>query len=61
MEIYPSYIMYQEYFKEMSECIIGIAKGKDEAYDMVSSFVMECFNVTGNFDVKNYFVRGNKS
>ena len=61
MEIYPSYILYQDIYKDICDSIIGIAKGKDEAYDMVSSFVMECFKATGGFDVKDYFMRGNKS
>lgn len=61
MEIYPSYVLYQKVFEDISKYIIGIAKGKEEAYDMVTSFVMECYNTTGNFKVKDYFLRGNKS
>ena len=60
LEIYPAYVLYQEVFEDISKYIIGIAKGKDEAYDMVSSFVMECYNTTGSFAVKDYFMRGNK-
>lgn len=35
--------------------IVGIAKGKDEALSLVQSMVMEVYNTTGNFDVREYF------
>jgi len=35
--------------------IVGIAKGKEEAVLLVQKMLMEVYNNTGSFDVRNYF------
>ena len=34
--------------------IYGIAKGKEEAYDMTQLIIMDCFRATGQFKLKEY-------
>ncbi len=35
--------------------IVGLAKGKQEAVDLVQSMIMEVYNETGAFNVRAYF------
>lgn len=35
--------------------ILGLAKGKDEATNLVQDILMKVYNNTGEFDVRNYF------
>ena len=42
-------------YKKMDIKIIGLAKGKEEAYLLVEKMVMKVYNETGNFDVRAYF------
>jgi len=35
--------------------IVGLAKGKDEAINLVHDMLMEIYQKTGDFKVKNYF------
>ncbi len=35
--------------------IVGLARGKEEAFGLVEHMLMEVYKKTGNFDVRNYF------
>lgn len=43
------------HYKRSEIHIVGLAKGKEEAIDLVQNMLMEVYNKTGNFDVKAYF------
>ena len=43
------------HYKKSEVRIVGIAKGKEEAIDLVQSMLMEMYHKTGDFDVKAYF------
>lgn len=43
------------HYKRMEVQIVGLAKGKEEAMKLVQYMLMEVYNRTGNFDVRNYF------
>ncbi|MDD3173625.1 MAG: hypothetical protein PHF63_08200 [Herbinix sp.] len=43
------------HYKKSDVRIVGLAKGKEEAINLVQSMLMEVYNNTGNFDVRNYF------
>lgn len=35
--------------------IVGLARGKEEAIELVQDMLMEVYNKTGKFDVRTYF------
>lgn len=43
------------FYKKAEVKIIGLAKGKMEAVNLVQEMLMEVYNKTGNFDVRAYF------
>lgn len=43
------------HYKRSDIRIIGLAKGKEEAVSLVQDMLMEVYNNTGGFDVRNYF------
>ncbi len=47
-------LLYPHYRKKQT-CIVGLAKGKTEALEMVQSMVMEVYKKTGSFNVRTYF------
>lgn len=54
MEIYPSFIFLQDIYKRQDIYVIGLASSMDEAYELVDQIVMDCYNETGDFNVKKY-------
>ena len=55
LEIIPAAMLLQKTFYELCPEIIGMARGKDDAIDMVTDIVMEIYRATGAFQVKEYF------
>lgn len=43
------------HYKNINIKIIGLAKDKDEAIDLVHGMIMEVYKATGDFDVRSYF------
>lgn len=43
------------YYKKFDVCIVGLARGKDEAINLVHDMLMEVYHKTGDFDVRTYF------
>lgn len=63
LDIYPSNILLQKYYKKRELTIVGIAEGREESLMLVERIVMDCYNQTGQFLVKelvgnNTSVRG---
>lgn len=54
LEIYPSNVLNQKFYRNMDLTVVGIASGKEEALDMVNLIVMDCYNSTGNVKVKDF-------
>ncbi len=46
--------LQQPYYKDHPPLIIGIAKGRNEAIDLVRMIVEECYLTNGNADVISY-------
>ncbi len=46
--LYPHYTNTEVY-------IVGLAKGKEEALELLENMLMEIYNHTGEFDVRSYF------
>jgi len=43
------------HYKKSDIRIVGLARGKDEAVNLVRDMLMEVYNETGDFDVRTYF------
>lgn len=52
LDIYPSNVLLQKYFRKRELTIVGIAKGREEAFLLVGRIVMDCYNQTGQYLVK---------
>lgn len=48
--------LFFRHYRENILCIVGLAKGKDSALQMVQDLVMEMYHHTGEFKVKEYFI-----
>lgn len=56
LEIYPSNVLIQKKYKDSDMVVVGIAKGKEEALDMMQLIVMDCYEDTGDVNVKKYIL-----
>lgn len=56
LDIYPSYVLTQKWYKDSDMVIVGIAEGMEEAMDMMQLIIMDCFNYTGDVKVKKYIL-----
>lgn len=54
LDIYPSYVLTQKRYMDSDIVIVGIAEGKEEAYDVIQLIIMDCYNKTNGFDVRQY-------
>jgi len=43
------------HYRNSEVCIVGLAKGKDEAIELVRDMLMEVYNKTGDFKVRSFF------
>ena len=43
------------HYKKSEVHIVGLAKGRDEAMELVHDMLMEVYEATGEFDVRTYF------
>ncbi|MDE6232449.1 MAG: hypothetical protein K2M60_03765, partial [Lachnospiraceae bacterium] len=49
LDIYPSYILNQKYYKKADLKIMGIACGYDEALEVMERIIMDCYHITNQF------------
>ena len=54
MEIVPAVMLMQKTAYDLCPVIIGMARGKDEALELVRSVVEEVYIQTGSFAIKEY-------
>lgn len=52
LDIYPSNILLQKYYKKRNLTVVGIAEGREEALLLVQKIVMDCYEKTGQFLVR---------
>ena len=55
LEILPALTFIQESAALICPEIIGIARGKKEAMDMVTEIIQELYRETGGFNIKEYW------
>ncbi len=56
LEIYPSNVLIQKWYRDSDMVIVGIAEGREEALDMMQLIIMDCYNDTGSVNVKQYIL-----
>lgn len=56
LDIYPSYVLMQKWYRYSDMVVVGIAEGKEEAMDMMQLIIMDCFQDTGGLKVKEYIL-----
>ncbi len=54
LDIYPSHVLMQRYFRENSPCIVGLAIGKREAIDVVKRLILDCQRGRGDLDIGGF-------
>ena len=54
IEVLQSYYLRQRYYQEMDPMILGIAKGKSEALELVRQLTEEALNRFGRPDLRAY-------
>jgi hypothetical protein len=60
LEIYHNAFLMQEFYKQNPPFVVGIAKGKDEAMELVSEIIRDGYLKTGNYDIKTYLLEKQK-
>lgn len=51
LDIYPSYILNQKYYRNIAINIVGIACGYEEAMEVLQRMVIDCYTSTGQFKI----------
>lgn len=59
LEIYPSYILLQKYYRKRKLMVVGISEGYDEALIVMQEILMDCYNKTGQFLVRKMIADNN--
>lgn len=54
MEIIPAAMLIQRSYAGICPPVIGMAKGKDEALELVRTIIEEVYGTTGSFSVSEY-------
>lgn len=64
LDMYPANVLLQTHFKDKKVLediyIIGIAKGRKEAFILIKDIVDDVYSNTGNFDISGYLKFGIK-
>lgn len=55
LEILPALTLVQETAARMCPEIVGIAKGKEEAFDLITDMIQDIYEETGSLNVKEYW------
>ncbi len=58
LDIYPAWILLQPYFIRKDFMIVGIAKGYQEALQVITQLVMEVYQKTGDVKLREYLEEG---
>lgn len=60
LDIIPSWELMQKHYPKKDLFIIGVSKGYEEAMGMAAAIVLEVYNQTQQFNVKEYFLKKHK-
>ncbi len=54
MDIVPSSVLMQKVVRSSCPKIIGLARGREEAYELMKQILQETYDKNGNFHVQEY-------
>ena len=57
LEIIPTTLLMQKSYPKKELFVVGVAKGHDKACELACGIIMEVYNKTGGFQVKDYLIR----
>lgn len=57
LDIIPAWNVVQKHYPKKHLCIVGLAKGWEEAVDVARRIVLEVYDHTGGFRVRDYLMR----
>lgn len=64
LDVVPAVCLNQPHFNNKfyknEIYVVGIAKGRDEAFELIRSIVDEVYNATGTFNISSYLHFGSK-
>lgn len=60
LDIIPSWELMQKYYPKSDMLVVGIDKGYENAMELAGKIVMDVYNKTGNFKVRDYFLEKQK-
>lgn len=53
LDIYPANTLLQPHYRQSDILVVGIAKGRSEAMELMTQIVMEAYEFTGSYKVRN--------
>ena len=56
LDVYETIQFEQNYYKKKDLQIVGVAVGRNEAFELVGEIVNDVYQKTGAFNVKEYFL-----
>lgn len=54
MEVYPAYVFLQKIYKKQPVYVIGLASGREDAYELIGRIALECYSKNGDFDIRKF-------
>lgn len=60
LEIYHCAFLQQKYYRKNPPCIVGIAGGYDEALELLQKMVSDIYEKTGDYRLKEYFLKNER-
>ncbi len=61
LEIYPSYAFKNHHFRKYPVYVVGLAIGREEAYELVRRIIEDVLAETGKLDIMSYFKSGHSN
>ncbi|MCI9137937.1 MAG: hypothetical protein HFH48_10345 [Lachnospiraceae bacterium] len=56
LDIIPSWELMQKHYPKSELFVVGVDKGYENAMELAGAIVMDVYNETGDFKVKDYFL-----
>lgn len=60
LEIFPSYVLLQKYYKQVDVQVVGLAGDYESALGLVEQMTNDCLKTRGDVDVRAYFMDNRK-
>ncbi len=57
LEIYPSYVLLQQAYKQMEIQVVGLAGDQSSAFSLVETMTNDCLEARGDANLREYFTR----